>query len=336
MPKVLLADQVNGSPQFVLREVEACEPGPGEVRYQVRAIGLNHADLLYLAGSHYTPSVLPSRVGYEASGVVDAVGDGVTRFAVGDKVMAMPLSDPAYAVAGEFAITPEDFLIRWPEIWDEIEAAAAMMPSLTAYYPLHEIAGTGPGDAVYINAASSSVGLTAIQMAKLTGATAIAGTRIEGKIPLLREAGADHVIVTEAGDVAGQIRAATGDRGVNVVVDAVAGSSLHDYAEAVARDGWVFIYGALNGDSNFAGPILPLLRNKVRIEFYSLINYLADARLRNRGRVFVELATQSGRLKPYVDSVFDLADFELAYDRMRSGQQSGKIVLRTGSTGTSR
>src|SRR5689334_17542508 len=104
MPRTLLFDLIDGQPKLVFRDLEARTPGPGEVRYQVHAIGVNRADIAYMEGGHYTRTVFPSRICYEACGVVDAVGAGVTAIKVGDRVSAIPFGDPEYSVGAESAI----------------------------------------------------------------------------------------------------------------------------------------------------------------------------------------------------------------------------------------
>jgi len=127
MSHVMLIDKIDGKPQLVIRDIERRVPAAGEVRYVVHAIGLNRADLLYMRGEHYTETVFPSRIGYEACGVIDAVGEGVTGFAVGDRVSAIPFGDPNYGTGGEIAITPVAFLAPWLSSLSAVEAAASWM-----------------------------------------------------------------------------------------------------------------------------------------------------------------------------------------------------------------
>jgi NADPH:quinone reductase-like Zn-dependent oxidoreductase len=333
MPQVLLCDLIDGAPQLVLRELPAVEPAPGEVRYQVHAVGLNRADLLYMQGGHCTQIHFPTRIGYEACGIVDAIGAGVTEFKVGDRVSALPFGEPKYSVAGEFAVTPAEFLAAWPEGYSEVEAAGTWMPYLTAYFALAEVARVGPGDAVLITAASSSAAIGAIQLARYFGASVIASTRTNSKRDFLIATGAHHVVATSDGDVAGQILQLTGGAGARVIYDAVAGPFMHQYAEAVATKAQIFVYGAMGGKPTVEAPILPLIRKGATIELYSLINYIREAGAARRARDFIARALQAGAMRPVIDRVFPLAEAAQAYAYMDTGAQRGKIVLRTALAG---
>jgi NADPH:quinone reductase-like Zn-dependent oxidoreductase len=247
MPRILLCEKVDGRSELVLKDVEAPQPGPGEVRYRVHAVGLNRADILYVRGVHFFPTKFPSRVCVEASGVVDAVGAGVTEFQIGDCVTALPVLDETFGVGGEFAITPADCLAPWPAGFSAAEACSIWMQYLTAYFPLKEMTPVGPGDAILVTAASGSAGLGGVQLAKLFGATVIATTRTERKRQFLLNAGADHVVVTERGDVAAQILSCTQNKGVGVVYDAVAGRFINEYASGLAQDAQIIVYGVMGG-----------------------------------------------------------------------------------------
>lgn len=333
MPKTLLCDLVDGEPRLALRDLPASEPGPGEVRYRVHAMGLNRADILYMQGGHYTPSMFPVRIGYEAAGIVDAVGSGVAEFKIGDRVSAIPFGDPKYCVGGESAITPARFLAPWPGGYSSEEAAATWMQYMTAYFPLKEVATVAAGDAVLITAASSSAGLGAIQLAKYLGARVIATTRSNDKKDFLLRAGADYVVATDGGEVSARILEFTDNRGVRVVYDAVAGSFMGQYADAVARKAQIFVYGALGGATSIECPILPLIRKGATIELYSLINYLQEAGAVERGREFIWNAISAGAFRPVVDRVFGLEEAADAYAYMEAGTQKGKIVLRCSGKG---
>jgi NADPH2:quinone reductase len=325
----MLIDKVDGQPQLVTRDIEPRMPAAGEVRYVVHAIGLNRADLLYMQGNHYTETVFPSRLGYEACGIVDAVGEGVSGIAVGDRVAAIPFGDPEYGTAGEFAITPAVFLAPWPSEFSAVEAAASWMQYTTAYFPLVELAKVGPNDAVLITAASSSAALGAIQIAKILGAQVVASTRTPEKADFLRAAGADHVVFTDEGNVSPQILEAVGSQGVRVVYDPVAGAFVKEYSGALARAAQVFIYGGLSGSSIVECPVGDFVRAGASVHFYSLINVLMDSSAAERAKAFILQAIREQGLKPIVDSVFSFEDAAMAYSHMESGKQKGKIVLST-------
>lgn len=333
MALVTMVDMVDGKPAIVLREIEPVAPGPGEVRYRVHAIGLNRADLLYLEGEHYVETRFPSRIGIEACGIVDAVGDGVTDFAVGDRVSTIPCANPDYAVGGEFAVTPADYLAHWPEHVPAEEACAFWMQYGTAYFPFRAHARIAPGDTVMVTAASSSAGIGGIHLARLMGAQVIATTRTSAKAAALLAQGAHHVIATNEEPLAARMKELTGGAGVTLVYDPIAGPFIRSYIDGLAPGATVFVYGMLGGDPSIEYPIAPVLRLGATIRPYSAIPPLADPLLRAEMRTYLQLAMAAGRLRPVVDRVFALEDAVAAYDHMRSGTQFGKIVLKTRHAG---
>ena len=328
MNNVLLVDRIDGKNRMVLRPVEPPALGPKEVLYRVHAIGMNRADLLYLEGNHYTATILPSRVGYEACGIVTAVGDEVTEYRAGDRVCALPFGDPLYSTAGEYAITPANYLVGWPRDFTAAEAAASWMQYLTSYMPLKEVADISEKDVVLITAASSSAGLGGLQLARHLGATVVATTRTIAKRDALLNAGAHHVVVTGQGDVAQEILDATGGRGVTVAYDPIAGRSIFDYAQALAKNARIFVYGVLSSPE-FSAPIVDLVRIGAHIHIHSLINYMPNLEIVARAKSYLLSAMESGELRPIIDKIYPFEDFEEAYDYMRSGNQFGKLVLET-------
>jgi len=329
MARVMLVDMVGGKPALLLGDLDPPQPGPGEVRYRVHAIGLNRADLLYLEGEHYTASRYPSRIGLEACGVVDAVGEGVTTFAVGDRVSALPCADPDYAVGGEFVITPADYLAPWPEGVPAEQACSFWMQYATAYFPFRVHARLDPGQVVMVTAASSSAGLGGVHLARLLGATVIATTRTSEKKAALFDQGAHHVIATDEEPLAERMMALTGGKGVQIVYDPIAGGFIRRYVDGLGQGARVFVYGMLGGEPTVEYPIVPVLRAAATIMPYSAIPALADPSLRAEAKLFLSMAQAAGRLRPVIDRVFPLEEAIAAYDHMRSGEQFGKIVLRT-------
>jgi NADPH:quinone reductase-like Zn-dependent oxidoreductase len=308
--------------------VDAPEPGVGEVRYKVLAFGLNRADLAYMADQYYNSPAYPSRVGHDAAGIVDAVGEGVTRFKVGDHVSSIAQEDGRYLVNGEVAVTPEGYLALWPAGFDAIGACSVWSSAITAYYVFVELAKVRPGDKVLITAGSSTAGTGAIQMAKLLGAEVIATSRTRDKEPFLRSLGVDHVIASDEGNVAAEIMRFTRGQGVRVVFDMVGGKFVQAYADGLANAGAVYLVGVLDGEMVIPLPMPPLIRTGSSITGFSIFNHHRDEAQRERAKAFISAALERGDFKPVVDRIFPFSETVAAYEHMMSGSQAGKIVVR--------
>ena len=246
MPQIVRLHSFGGPEVLRLEELDVGAPGVGEARIRVGAIGLNRVEVQYRQGQ-YMPGALPSTIGFEAAGVVEAVGSGVTGLAPGDTVATLTgVPMDRYGTYGEKILYPADMLVKIPQEQSLVEAAACWMQFVTAYALVHAGA-VAAGDHVVITAASSSVGLAAIQIANHHGAVPIAVTRARGKVEALLAQGAAHVIVSDEQDVAAAVRAQTGGRGARIVFDAVAGPRLPALFNAVASGGMLILYGVLAG-----------------------------------------------------------------------------------------
>ena len=209
--------------EFVEAEVPA--PGPSEVRITVKAIGINRAEAMWRADAYIEPVKFPAGLGYEAAGIVDAVGSDVTSFTPGDKVNTIPsFSMNQYHTYGEVIIAPEHAVVKHPESLSYAEAASVWMMFVTAYGALIEDAKVGKGDFVIIPAASSSVGLAAIQIANYAGATSVATTRTADKKQQLLDAGGEVLLQLRMELAAGW----RSEAGVNRLDLAVAAHEGHD------------------------------------------------------------------------------------------------------------
>ncbi|MDE2621234.1 MAG: zinc-binding dehydrogenase, partial [Sphingomonadales bacterium] len=212
-----------------------------------------------------------------------------------------------------------------------VEAAASWMQYGTAF-ALVEIGAIGPDDAVVINAASSSVGLAAIQIANDRGAVPIAVTRGRDKAAALHVAGAAHVIVSDEEDVAGRIRAITGDRGANVAFDAVAGPGLTALAGSMASKGTIIVYGMLAG-YEVSLSLLPLTAGNVTLRGFAADLLVREADSRARLVDYVGSRLASGAFRPIIDRTFALEDIAEAHKWLEGNRQIGKIVVTTGRSG---
>ncbi|MGV9309053.1 zinc-dependent alcohol dehydrogenase family protein [Nonomuraea sp. NPDC003727] len=328
MARTVLFHELGGPEVMRLEDVEAGEPGPGEVRIRVDAIGLNRAEVLFRTG-HYIEPVrrFPARLGSEAAGVIEAVGEGVTGFAPGQPVSTVPaFSQNDYGVYAERAIVPASAVVSRPEGLGAVEGAAVWMPYVTAYGALVEVGGMRPGDTVVLNAASSSVGLAAIHVAERVGATPIALTRTAAKKEALLKEGAAEVIVTESEDAVERVLAATGGRGAEFVFDAVAGPGVRDLARVVAADGTLLVYGALSGEPT-PYPAIELGMPAVNMRTYTMLETARQPERMRRAAAFVASGLRSGAFRPVVDRTFELGQIVEAHRYLESNAQIGKIVV---------
>ena len=329
MVAVLLFNEFNSKRVLDFADIEPVEPGPGEVRYRVEAFSLNRADLLYLNGEHYSTARLPSRIGLEACGVVDAIGIGVTKFAAGDRVASIPfnnLSTTDCNVAGEYAITPETYLMRVPKNLTSEEASAITMQYLTAYFPLVEIAKMKTGDNILVTGASSSAGLGAIQIAKSLGVTVIAQTRTGEKSAAIRKAGADYVIASDNEKLAEKIIEYTKGSGVNVAYDPISSDFVDTYMDAMSFGSLVFLYGTQRGPK-ITFDLVQAVRRHAIIHPYSLYNHVNDHAALDRGVNWLTNSITSGKFKPIIDTVFPWTRALESFDYMQENRHVGKIVV---------
>lgn len=327
MPKIVRFHETGRAEVLKLEELPLAEPVQGEVRIKVEAIGLNRAEIMFRKGQYLETPELPSRLGYEAAGIIDAVGPDVTGFKIGDRVSTIP-SFPMgrYGVYGESAIVPAYAAAKYPDTLSAIEGAAIWMQYMTAFGALIEYGNVEQGDTVLITAASSSVGLAAIQIVKASGGVAIATTRGANKKAFLLEAGADHVIVTDEEDLVERGMALTSGKGVRVVFDPVAGPLLEQLAAVTAPGGIIFEYGALAPHPT-PFPLFPALAKGLTIRGYTLFEIVKNPEMLKRGKEYIYRGLESGSLKPIIDRTFPLAEIVEAHRYMASNQQKGKIIV---------
>lgn len=327
MPKAVLFDELGGADVLRVAEVPDLEPGEGEVRVAVETMGLNRAEVLFREGRYHDKPVFPSRIGYEACGAIDAVGPGVEGLAVGDRVSTIPcFSMVEHGVCGEQAVVPAFAAARYPDNLSPAEAASIWMPYFTAYGALIEFGGLKEGDTALLTAASSSVGVAAVQIAKSVGARVIATTRGAGKKDFILGVGADHVVVTDEEDLAERVMDITGGSGADVVFDPVVGSTLPKVADATAYQGSIFLYGRLSPEDAVI-PLFPALRKGLTFRCYTIMEITKFPEKREKGKKFIYEGLESGALRPIVAKTFPLDEAVEAYKYMESNQQMGKIVV---------
>jgi NADPH:quinone reductase-like Zn-dependent oxidoreductase len=311
--------------EFVDTEVRA--PGPNEVRIDVKAIGINRAESMWRLNDYIEPVKFPAGLGYEAAGIVNAVGSDVTGIAVGDEVNLIPsFSMNDYGTYGEVIIAPDYAVVKHPKSLSYAEAASVWMMFVTAYGALIEDAKVGKGDFVIIPAASSSVGLAAIQIVNYAGATSIALTRTSAKRAQLLEAGATHVIATEDTDVVKEVARITDGKGARVAFDPVGGPALSKLLAALSFNGTVYLYGLLSSEVT-ALPVLDMIAKVTSVKAHNIWMTSGDATRRKAAVEYVLKGLESGALKPIIDRQFRFDEMVDVHRYLEKNGQFGKIVV---------
>lgn len=325
MAKAVRFYELGGPDVLKIEEIHVREPQEGEVVIDVAAVGLNRAESMFFHGQYIQDPILPAGLGYEAVGKVIAVGAGVDPSWIGKRVSTIPgFSMNQWPALAEKAVVPAQDIVELPATLSDVDGAASWMQYATAYGALVELGKVGPGDFVLITAASSSVGLAAIQIAKTQGAVAIATTRTSAKKQQLVEFGADHVIVTEEEDLPARVNQITNGKLARVVFDPVGGNYVDVLAQATSYEGSIYVYGMLSGEPTVY-PVSGIWKG-VALSFYLLMQTKIPGRYERMKRyVYDRLA--DGSLKPKVDRVFRFEDIVEAYRYLESNQQIGKIVV---------
>jgi NADPH:quinone reductase-like Zn-dependent oxidoreductase len=327
MARVVRFHQLGGPEVLSIEEVAVPAPGPGEVRIRVKALGLNRAEAMLRTGNYIETATFPSGLGFEAAGIVDAVGEGVADLKAGDAVSVVPpLSQLRWPAYGELATFPAAHVVKHPPALGFEAAAAVWMQYVTAYGALIDIARLQPKDFVVVTAASSSVGLAAIQIARMVGATPIAVTRTSEKKQALLEAGATHVIASAEEDLLARLEAIAGTGGVRVVFDPIGGPAFVPLTAAMARGGILIEYGALSPEPT-PFPLFAVLGKSLTLRGYLVHEITGDPIRLQAAKTFVLGGLESGVLKPIIAKVFPFEEIVAAHRYLESNQQFGKIVV---------
>jgi len=317
-----------GGPE-VLRRVEIPVPtaAPGMLLIRMHHAGINFMDIHTRQGkyakSQTYPVRLPCTLGMEGAGVVEAVGEGVTTHAVGDRV-AWCVVWGSYA---EYAVVPAWQAAKVPAAVSLDLAAVTVFQSFTAHYLVHDVGNLGPGKTCLVHAASGRIGQILIQLAKRTGARVLATTSSTDKVALARRRGADEVFLYDGGRFADAARDATGGQGVDVVFDALGRSTLRDSFRATRKRGLIVNYGSTAGSVNDLDPLELGEAGSLFLTRPRLADHLRDAAAINRRAADVFAALQDGSLAIDIAGRYTLDNVEVAHEAYEQRKMSGKAVL---------
>lgn len=327
MARIVRIHEYGDASVLRLEELELPAPAADEVQIDVKANGLNRAEVMFRSHAYLQEAIFPSRLGYEAAGVVVAVGSAVSEIKVGDAVALIPPLDIArWGTYGDTANVPAHLTVKIPQGQSFEEAAASWMQYVTAWGALIEQAKLRQGDFVLVTAASSSVGLAAFQVARMVGATPIAITRTRAKQQALLDAGAVHVIVSDEEDIVERVMAITDGQGARVVFDPVGGPSFEPLTQSMARGGILLEYGALSPEPT-PFPLFTVLGKSLTLKGYLYAEIVADPEALARAKAFILQGLASGALRPIIAKTFVLSAIQEAHRCLEANQHVGKIVV---------
>lgn len=321
-PHAIRFHRTGGPEVLQWEEVQVGEPGPGEARLRHHAVGLNFIDVYHRCGLYPVP--LPSGLGTEAAGVVEAVGPDVTELAPGDRVAYATGPLGAYA---EVRVMPADRLVTLPPAIGFEQAAAMMLQGLTAQYLLRRTYPVQAGDTVLIHAAAGGVGLIACQWAKALGATVIGTVGSDAKAAVARAHGCDHPIVYTREDFAARVRELTGGQGVAAVYDSVGRDTFLGSLDCLRPLGMMVSFGSSSGPVPAFEPALLAQKGSLFFTRPSLFTYAA--RRADLTAMAAELfdVVLSGKVTITVNQTYPLREAARAHADLEARRTTGSTVL---------
>lgn len=320
--RAVVVEQFGGPEALTLVDLPKPVPGPGEVVVQVAVSGVNFIDVYFRTGLYKVPP--PVAIGSEAAGVVEAVGEGVTDVAPGDRV-AYAMARGSYA---EFAKVPAAQVVKIPEGVSFEQAAAVLLQGMTAHYLTKSTYALKPGDTCLVHAAAGGTGALVVQMAKSLGARVFGTTSSAAKVAIATAAGADAVINYAEQDFAVEARRLTDGRGVDVVYDGVGKSTFEKSLDSLRVRGMLVLFGYASGAVTAIDPTAHLnARGSLFVTRPGLANYIAtrDELLWRAGEVMDMVAT--GALTVRIDAVYPLADAAEAHRALEGRKTTGKLLI---------
>lgn len=312
-----------GGPDVIAWDtVDLPPPGPGEVRFDTRAVGLNFIDTYHRRGIY--PVELPSGLGLEASGVVTAIGEGVTSVAVGDRVATFGPQRGAYATERNL---PAATIFALPDTIDFDTAAAALLKGCTAEFLAERAAMVKPGDWVLVHAAAGGVGLILVQWLKALGARVIGTVGSDDKAALARGAGAEEIILYRHEDIAGRVRDMTDGAGVRITYDGIGRATWEASLDATGRRGMIVSYG--NADAPVTGVALGVLATKGSLYNTrpTLFDYYATPEERVAGAARLWAMIAGGQVKVTIGQRYPLEQAAQAHRDLEARETRGSTLL---------
>lgn len=327
MANVWRFHELGGPEVLQLESVSLPSVGIDDVHISVKAIGLNRSDINFRKGQYIQKAQFPSRFGYEASGIVVSIGANVTHLSPGDEVFVLPVDDLSQeGTSADELVINHKYVVHKPSNLSFVEASAVWMQYLTAWGGIIHAAEIKKGDYVLITAATSSVGIAAIQLARQVGAIPIATCLGTQWRQLLKNVGAEHVIPTNEVDLLEELNRITGEEGLAAAFDAVGGPQVLQIAEALKKFGRLVIHGYLSSEPT-PFPHRLAIRKTLTVQGYLFSEILDSDVLRERAKSHILQGLATGVLVPNIDKVFAFEDMREAQTHLEQQKHFGKVVL---------
>ncbi|MCK5444007.1 MAG: quinone oxidoreductase [Rhodospirillaceae bacterium] len=321
--KAIRIHQTGGPEEFKYEDVVLAAPGPGQVQVRHGAIGLNYIDV-YMRNGLYPLPEMPSGIGLEAAGTVEAVGEGVTDFNVGDRVAYATPPPGAYAEARNIAAVR---VVKVPDAIDDKTAAAMMLQGMTAQYLLRQTYRVQKGDTILIHAAAGGVGLIVCQWAKALGATVIGTVGSDEKAELAKANGCDHAIVYTRENFTERVKEITNGEGVAVVYDSIGKDTFDGSLDCLALLGTMVTFGNATGPVDPVSPMVLAQKGSLFLTRPTLFTYIAkrDNLVTMANELFDVVA--SGKVKIKIGQEVPLADAAKAHADLEARKTIGSTIL---------
>ena len=323
MTKAIRIHQTGGPEVLQWEDISVGAPGPGQVRLQQTACGLNYIDVYGRSGM-YPVGDLPAVIGMEGVGSVDAIGDGVEGLATGDRV-AYPMNLGSYA---EQRLIDADKLVKLPDAISDETAAAMMLKGLTAHYLLFRTYPVQPGDNILMYAAAGGVGLILCQWARLLGANVIGCVGSEEKAQLARDNGCDHTILYREEDIASRVRDLTDGVGVAVAYDSIGKATFESSLDSLRPFGVLATYGNASGPVEPFNPAILAGKGSLYVTRPTLATHISTSALLEEGAERLFAAVSNGQVNINVNQTFALSDCAEAHRQLEARETTGSTILK--------
>ena len=322
MTKAIQINEAGGADKLIWTDIEVGYPGTGEIRIKQNACGLNYIDI-YVRSGLYPIESYPATIGMEAAGVIEAVGEGVTDFAVGDRV-AYPMVLGGYAEARVMSTAK---VVKLPDGITDETAAAMMLKGLTAHYLLFRTYKVQPGDNILVYAAAGGVGLILCQWAKKLGATVIGCVGDEEKAALAQANGCDHPILYRDENIPARVKELTNGEGVSVAYDSIGKATFMDSLDSLKPFGTLATYGNASGKVEPFDPGILAPRGSLYVTRPTLGTHTATRELLTEGTDRLFATVQSGDVKISINQTYALSDARQAHEDLEARKTTGSTVF---------